>query len=140
MTVKEWLNRARRLDYEINALIRAKEDTWARIVSTTSAPSGVVVSQTKNPHKFDRYIELQDRINERIDYLCAVKAEILSAINRVDDTVLRTLLIERYINCKTWEQVAVDMHWSFCAIVQHKHPAALNAIKPYIELYDSNVL
>ena len=132
MTTKEWLNRARRLDHEIDALISAKDLAWEKIISITSNPDAIVVSRSKNPHKFDRYVELQEKINDRIDELCAIKAEILRTINRVDDTVLRTLLIERYINCKTWERIAVDMGYSFGAIVQYKHPQALNAVREFI--------
>ena len=135
MTTKEWLNRARRLDYEISALIRAKDNAWEQVISITSSPSGVVVSSTKDPHKFDRVIELDDKIDRRIDELCAIKAEILSAINKVEDTSLRTLLLERYINCKTWERIAVDMCYSFSTVVQYKHPQALNAIRPFIEKF-----
>lgn len=132
ITSKEWLNRARRIDNEINALQQAQQNAWARVVSITAAPSGVSVSGTKDPHKFDRYVELQDKINRRIDELHAVKLEILAVIEQVDDTVLRTLLLERYINCKTWERIAVDTHYSYAAVVQRQHPRALEAVRKVI--------
>lgn len=132
MTVKDWLNRARRLDYEINALQRAKGNAWDQVISITSAPTGITVTQTKNPHKFDRLVELTDKIDRRIDELCNVKAEILAVIEQVEDTTLRQLLIERYINCQTWERIAVDLGYSYGAIVQYKHPQALKAVRGVI--------
>ena len=113
MTAKEWLKRGWKLDREINALLRTKEETRERLMSITAGYAGEPVQGTRDPHRYDRLAELDDKIDQRIDQLVAIKQEILDAINQVPDERYRTLLIERYVNCKTWEQIAVDMNYSF---------------------------
>lgn len=140
MTVKEWLNRARRLDYEIDALISAKDRTWAKITSVTSSLSGVSVSATKDPHKFDSYVHLENMIDERIGELCSIKAEIAGVIEQVDNTILRTLLILRYVDCRTWEQIANETGYSYPAVTGKQHPKALREVKKYIEVYTHDVV
>lgn len=66
-----------------------------------------------DPHKFDRYAGLCDLINRRVGELTELKAEILQAIQQVDDSRYRTLLLDRYTRFMRWEQVAEEMHYSF---------------------------
>lgn len=127
--VKAWLSRAWKIDKEIDALLEAKRLEYQRCVATTAMFDGEVVSSTKNPHKFDRLAELEAKINRRVDALYMIKAEILNAITAVDNPTYRTLLIERYINFKTWEKIAVDMNYSYVHLVHTLHPCALKALK-----------
>lgn len=129
MTAKEWLMRVWKLNDEISALLEAKRIEYERCISTTSAFTGEVVKSTKCPHKFDKLTELEIKIDVRIDRLYAIKTEILEAINSIENITYRTLLIERYINCKTWEKIAVDMNYSYSNIVHNLHPKALAALK-----------
>lgn len=46
--------------------------------------------------------ELEQRISELEDY----QNEMLKLINNIPSSTYRTLLIEYYINCKSWEDVA----------------------------------
>lgn len=140
MTTKEWLMRAWKIDMEIESLLSAKKETWERCISVTSHPKETSVSSTSDPHKFDAYVALEQKIDQRIDDLVSVKEEILSAINLVKDGTLRTLLIERYINFKTWERIAVDMSYSYSQIVKYKHPQALFAVQNAIECHIGNAV
>ena len=82
--------------------------------------------------KFINYASYSEMIDNRIDELYAIKQEILQAINLVDDGTLRTLLIARYINFGTWEQIAVDLHYSYVHIVHNLHPKSLKAISEIV--------
>ena len=66
-----------------------------------------------------------------IDRLTALENEIIGAISRVKEPY-STLLYERYVNGKTWEQVAVDMHYSYRHTTK-LHGAALIALKDVLE-------
>lgn len=112
MTAKEWLMRAWKIDREVNALFEAQKAAYDRLTSATAACGNVPVSSTKDPHIYDSYVELANKLNDRIDELCAVKAEITELIGRLDDPRLRTLLTARYISCLTFEQIASEMHYS----------------------------
>lgn len=126
MEIKSWLNRAWKLDAEIQSLEMAKIEERRRVLSTTSNPSNTVVSGTKNPHKYDRLVELESKIDEIIDREIAVKREILEFISDIPDARYRTLLIGRYIRFMTWERIAVQMHYGYRQTLR-LHRAALIA-------------
>lgn len=113
MTAKAWLKRGWQLDREINSLLRTKQETRDRLTSVTAGYDGESVQGTRDPHRYDRLAELDEKIDQRIDQLIQVKGEIADAIAQVQDTRYRTLLTERYLCFRTWEQIAVDMNYSW---------------------------
>lgn len=131
MTVKEWLSRARTLDMEILALESARADAMARCLSVTSRPHEIVVNGGGSDwdSKLAAFADLSGEIDELIFKLCEIKTEILRAINQVEDGVSRTVLIERYISGKTWEQIAEDMNYSYSQVVKYLYPKAVAQIK-----------
>lgn len=112
MTAKEWLSRARTIDRELTALYEAREMMIAQMTKATQGFTADPVQSSKDPHKFDRLGELAFDIDQRTRELDRVKAEILRAINRVPDSLCRIVLIERYLNMKSFERVAVDNYIS----------------------------
>ena len=132
MTAKEWLMRGWRIDREITALERTRRETWERLTSTTPSYAGETVQGESDPHKYDRLAELDATITRRIDRLIDTKQEIIDVIAQVQDSRYRTLLTERYTAFKTWEQIAVDMNYSFRQITR-MHGLALMALAPIIE-------
>lgn len=134
MNTKQWLSRGRGINREIDALLETKRQMYEQLISITSAPTGDVVSGTKDPHKFDKLVELGDRIDRRIDELAGIKTEILDAINKLDDWRYREVLRSRYIDMKQFEQIAVDMHYSWRQIMR-VHGSALQAMERVIECH-----
>ena len=130
--VKQWLWRARGIDREIESLKKTVGNEYDRITSITAKLSGISVSGTKDPHKFDSLVELEDTINRRIRELEAVKVEILNKINTLDDGRYRQVLKLYYVDCMTLEQIAVEMHYSFPHIKRLRFEA-MNAIKMILE-------
>lgn len=110
---KSWLSRAKRLDEEIDKLISIKAETFARVTSVTQSFSRDTVQSTKDPHKLDRLAELEDDIDMKVSELVRVKDEILNAIFRVSDRRYRLILYQRYIDYMTFEQIAVNLHYSY---------------------------
>lgn len=127
MTAKDWLRRGWQIDQEINSLLRTKQETRDRLTSVTAGYDGESVQGTRDPHKYDRLAELDEKIDQRIDQLVAVKQEIMDAIAQVEDSRYRTLLTERYMEFKTWEQIAVDMNYTWRRVMQ-LHGEALIAL------------
>ena len=133
--VKEWLKRAQNIDKEINALIQEQKKALLSATNTVNnTDSERVQTSRKNTseNKYIGYAAYSELIDKRIDELYEVKQEILSTINKVDDTVLRTLLIEKYINFQTWEQIACNMNYSYVHVVHNLHPKALNAVSKIV--------
>ena len=143
MTVKEWLMRARNLDREIEHLRAEKQDAFDFATKITAECGGEVVQTSKKnttEKKFVSYAEYDEKIHKRVGELFKVKIEIQHAIEKVDDSVLRTLLFTRYIQHWTWEQIAVDLHYTYTHVVHNLHPKALNKVKELIEFNTQSVI
>ena len=128
MTAKQYLNRVRRIDKEIEALLRLVQRTRESLETVTQNYDSDGAQSTKNPHKYDRLVELESLVDEKIDQQIALKAEILNTIMQLEDRRQRLFLMEYYVEMKTWEQVAVDMNYSYMHITRI-HGYALKAIQ-----------
>lgn len=131
MTPKEWLMRGRGIEREIKALEQSQREAYERLTRATTSLDKVSVRATKDPHLFDAYAALSDKIQARTAALIGVRVEIIQATGRLEDANQRTLLVERYVNGKTWERICVDMKYSWKQ-VHRIHGAALQAIEPFI--------
>ena len=125
MTVKQWLNRGYRINEEINELIKEQKQALLQATSTALCGGEGEKVQSSNGNtterRFVNYAAYSETIDKRIDELYAVKNEILTAINSVDDNTLRELLILRYVKFYTWEEIAIKMGYTFqWAHVLHK--------------------
>ena len=134
MTTKEWLMRARRLENRIIALQGSRQRAYDRAVSTTARPREVcIISGGAAPSsKATHYLELCEEVEAQIDELNRIRAEILHAIRGVQDSTLATLLIEYYVNGKTWEQVARCINYTFRNTTR-LHRKALRAMEHVLQ-------
>lgn len=131
MTPKEWLMRGRGIEREIKSLEQSQREAYERLTRATTSLDKISVRSTKDPHLFDAYAALSDKIQARTAALIGVRVEIIQATEKLEDANQRTLLIERYVNGKTWERICVDMKYSWKQ-VHRIHGAALQAIEPCI--------
>lgn len=118
METKEWLNQGRYLTKEIRALKDAldKADKMADCVLDSF---------------FSKYKEtLEDKIRQ----LSQTNEDIISTIYKVEDNILRTLLIERFINNKTWEMVAHRLGYDFYHVIKRLYPKAVSEVDKIISL------
>lgn len=118
----------RRIDKEISALLRLVQSTRESLESITQNYNSDGAQVTKDPHKFDRLIELEALVDSKVDEQIELKAEILRTIMQLDDRRQRLVLMEYYIEMKTWEQVAVDLNYSYMHITR-LHGYALKEVQ-----------
>lgn len=138
MTAKAWLSRALFIDREIDTLLAARDKEKARAESITRAMTGDPVQGTKDPHKFDRLVELDEKIDRLVDRLVEIKLDIISAVSELEDGRYRTLLLKRYVECTSFEKVAVDMCYSIRQ-VWRLHGEALLKMEVVIRGMDGRV-
>lgn len=81
----------------------------------------------------DKIIEAKSRVSDELEMLIATEREVVMTIDSIADKTLSTLLYKRYVNCKTFELIAVEMNYSYVHIVHRLHPKALEAVKDVIE-------
>ena len=108
------------------------QSTRESLESITQNYNSDGAQSTKNPHKFDRLVELESLVDAKIDEQIALKAEILETIMKLPDRRHRLILMEYYIEMKTFEQVAVDMNYSWRQIM-NIHGHALKEVQRTLE-------
>lgn len=131
MNAKEYLSQAHRLDQRIDAKIAQV----ASLNDLATKCSATLTGMPRNPNHGGatmadavcKIIDLQAEINHDIDRLVDLKRELVAVIKAVEDTEYQTLLEKRYLCFQTWEQIAVDMHYSG-KWVQKMHDRALDVV------------
>jgi DNA-directed RNA polymerase specialized sigma subunit len=127
---KAYLQKYRAADDEINDLLREKERIMSRLTRMTSCLSGMPHgggSSDKMTDGVAKVIELDAEIDSKVDALCDLRREVCANIGTVGDATLRRVLMLRYISGKTWEQIAVNMSYSYMQICR-LHGKALSEI------------
>ena len=74
-----------------------------------------------------KIVDLQHEINDDIDRLVDLKREIITVIKSVTNVEYQIILEKRYLCFHTWEQIAVDMHYSG-KWVKNLHERALEVV------------
>ena len=135
MTVKEFLKKGRNLNDEINADVQALVKLRALVYGTAARYDNVRVQTSPGntqENNIIKLIDLENKINAKIDRLIDYQSKMHDLINSIDNTRYRTLLTERYINCKTWEEIAAEFKFKDVRHIYRLHGEALRAI-PYKE-------
>lgn len=121
MTAKQWLSRARGIDKQIDSLLETKRIMRQRLMSITQNYDNDGAQSTKDPHKYDVLVIIENQIDDLIGQLILTKKEILAVIYKVQDWKLREVLKSRYVDMKSFEQIAVSMHYGWRNIMKlHK--------------------
>lgn len=127
MTAKEYLSRARGIEDEIRQLERMRRAAYERATGCT-APMNPAPAHGASNDVLAEYAVYQDQIDTNMADLLRAKYEIESQIERVPDERYRRLLRGYYLERKTLEQIAEDMHYSWRQIVR-LHGRALLAFE-----------
>ena len=128
MQVKEFLNKIRHIDMMIDCKCSQIKGLRDRLTSI-SCPMDEKVQSTKDPDKFtdpvSKIIELEQEINEDIDNLVELKCEARKSIEQLNDDREKLVLYKRYFENKTFEQISVEMNYSWRRIHQFHSDALM---------------
>ena len=131
MSTKDYLSQAYRIDQRINSKLAQVMSLRDLLSKATGTLSGAPKAATPNPHTMEdtiaKMVDLENEINEDIDALVDLKAEIMRRIKRVENTEYQTILELRYLCFKRWEEIAVDMGYSLRRVYE-LHDCALEEI------------
>ncbi len=128
MTTKEWLNRAYKLDKEIDLLLREQAAAYDRACGITAAAGPERVQTSKRNAAEDKFVSFaaySKMIDERVDELYSIKKEVADAVSRIGNSRLRRLLFCRYISFMTWEQIADELELKNVRHIYRLHSRAL---------------
>lgn len=131
VSAKQYLMRYKYINTTITDLFAQRSALLDIAYKVTTKTDGDVVSNSNVSDKVGtsvaKLVDLSKQIDNEIDLLYNVKQEIISSISKIYDDTLELLLTKRYINCKTFEQIAVEMNYTYqwvCAL----HGRALEKI------------
>ena len=131
MNTKDYLSQAYRIDQRINSKLAQVMSLRDLLGKATGTLSRAPKAATPNPHSMEdtiaKMVDLENEINEDIDVLVDLKAEIMRRIKRVENTEYQTILELRYLCFKRWEEIAVDMGYSLRRVYE-LHDCALEEL------------
>lgn len=119
MTAKEYLNRVRRQNYILKQTERELNEIRADILTIRASSLSEHVSGSKNSDTADKYIRLEkymEKVNAEWDKLIDMREAAKDLIGAMPDPMHRAVLYARYINGQRWEDIAMDMHYSWKGI------------------------
>ena len=137
MYVKTFLNKIRHIDMMIDCKCNQVKDLRERLTSISSPMANMDrVQHSLDPDKFtnpiSKIIELEKEINEDIDKLVDLKSVARKAIEQLDNDVEKIVLYKRYFENKTFEQISVEVNYSWRRIHQLHGDALKNLERLHI--------
>ena len=137
MTAKQWLKRYINASHRIDSLLQKRQEAYDRLTKITAALDSESVSSTKDPHKYDELVDLDLFIHQRISQSMKIQFEIITAIDQLEDWRYREILMHRYIDEFTWDDIARKIHYSKIQTTR-LHGYALKAIETIINSFNQN--
>ena len=138
----EYLRRALVLDMQIDAGFERIQQLRALAERRTAAYGREKVrAGGAADHRMDvvaRIVDAERELDEKIDRMISMRAEIQDVIGRVVDERMRVLLELRYLNGHTWEQVAEEMNYT-TRNIYNLHSAALKVVAPLVAEAENRV-
>lgn len=138
MDIKEYLNQIRYIDNEIQAHLEERSRLRQAIeIKTTSYNDNKVQETNSNNYdeRYIKYVDMADIINEKIDTLIDLKMKVSSEIDQLDKAEHRLLLRQRYINLKSFEEIAVCMSYDIRQVHRIHGNALQNMSQNVIECH-----
>ena len=133
MTPREYLSQVFRIEQRIKAK-EIKSAEFENLADSIPGPNydGIKVDHSRRTDApFVYWIEKKAEVDEQIRNLRAkqsvLKGEIMTAIEKLENEEYQSLLVMRYFNFRTWEDVAYELSVSL-ATVKRWHTKALEEI------------
>ncbi len=128
MTAQQYLQQARSIQIRLSAMAEQLERLRSAAEYMAPLLSDMPKSSTRNIRASEdaviRVMDFEERMKAQYDEL----AKINETINAVDDPILHTLLVKRYISGKSWAAISRELYYSE-AQVYRLHTAALNEVE-----------
>lgn len=110
MEAKAYLEQARNINIQIDSKLEQVSALRRLAIKASSTLSPVPPSGTPDPHRLEktitRMMDMEHEVDEDIDHLVELKADIMKAISRVPDDRERVVLEFRYLAFKDWASIA----------------------------------
>lgn len=116
MTAKAYLSQSLRLNQRINSKLEQIQSLRELATKCTPFLTGMPKAPNQDGSLMAdtvlKIIDLEEELQKDIDRLVDLKKEIMAVVKAVDNMECQTLLEQRYLCFKSWEQIAVDMGYN----------------------------
>ena len=116
MTARQYLGQAYRLDQRINSKLTQLALLRGNAMNLTANLKEISIQTSHDNAKMEntilKIIDQERELDEEIDRLVDLKAEIKKVIDGVENIEYRLILELRYLCFRSWEEIAVDMDYS----------------------------
>lgn len=137
MNAKQYLRRIRFLDKTINAKLEQIMVHRSLAAKVTSALQEC--PQFRSGYHEDRLanivakiVDLEEQLQKDLEEYINLKKKVIMQINSMEDGRLKLVLYHRYLNQKTWEDIACDLNCS-TQWVHALHGQALREFEKILE-------
>lgn len=115
MQAKQYLKELKRLDTCINQKLQEKSALYTHTGTSRSGQERVQASgdADRMPDLIQRIVNLEAEINRQIDTFVDLKHQIINQIQTLESETFLALLFKRYVEFKSLEQIAVEMHYTY---------------------------
>ena len=126
--LKRYINLDREIERKLEevARLRAKLTRVTEVYSTEPRGGGSIYGKTEEI--LAKIVDLEKEIDADVDRLISIRDNIKAIIEAVEDDRERLLLQYRYLDGRTFEEIAVQMHYSWRQI-HRLHSKALTNLK-----------
>jgi hypothetical protein len=135
MTTKEFLQLYAATEEKLSELnermlrLRSKAEKMTPTYEEKIGASSPTMNGDKIPSIVEMLMEEEQRTADYIREIAETRKDIETAIFAVKDSKLCTLLMMRYMQNRTFEQISVMMHYSYVHVVHTLHPSALKQVE-----------
>lgn len=138
---KKYLQQIRLYDSHINTKLEERDRIKARLTQITPTLKQDVVTGGGNQDKLSeavaKLVDLEAEIDREVDCFVSARNEVTKTIDKVDNAKLHKVLNLRYVEFKTWEQIACDMGISYQWVCK-LHGIALQAVEKILKNSEKN--
>lgn len=117
LNAKQYLRQLRRLDNIVQSKLDQLESLKNLAERITQVPKDMAVQESRYDDKLSelipKIIDLENEIRRNVEKLLDLKLKITHQINSLDNDEYKLLLMLRYLNFKTWEEIAVEMGYTY---------------------------
>lgn len=130
LKAKEYLKQALDIEKEINRLKDERQAIYDTLLSVPTRSVDKVQPSTRNVIEDTnmKLLEYSERIYKKVYELTNLKITISNLIEEVSNQNQRTILSKRYIELKSFKEIAVEMNYEY-SWVTRIHGEALNAVE-----------
>lgn len=134
MTAKEYLLQYHDADREINVKldqIHRLRELACKTTSTLTPDKVQTDTQNKTEIIVAKIVDLENEVDSEIDSLGEIRREVQGVIDQVPNAAQREVLVRRYMIGQTWEQIAVELNYTYRNVC-YIHGRALHAVSEKI--------